>query len=138
MQTSGRRRLRAWLPAGAGLALAALLCTSCVAETGARGYVVYGYPAVQVEYVPAEIHLYPRAYYRGRYAYWVDDRWYYPSDRGWVVFREEPRELRRYRIDHRDRFYRAPVRRQPTYRPDRYRAPELGTPRERDRRRYPR
>lgn len=116
-------------------AAAAPLVVGCVART--RGEVVYGHPVVEAEYVPARIEYYPRVYYRGSYAYYVDGRWYYPSpraQRGWVVFRDEPRQLRRYRID--GRWDRGPRRRERI--PHRRRAPELGSPRERRRRRYPR
>src|SRR5829696_6819063 len=84
---------------------AVLVClggAACVGTTRAQGTLVYGYPAVYVESVPAYTVYQPRVYYRGRYAYLVDGRWYYPGDRGWVVFREEPRELQRYRVNSRD------------------------------------
>ena len=88
----------------AGCAL--LLClggTACAGTTTAQETFVYDYPAVRVETVPAYTVYQPRVYYRGRYAYLVDGRWYYPGDQGWVVFREEPRELQRYRINSGDR-----------------------------------
>ena len=88
----------------AGSAL--LVClggTACAGTTRAQSTLVYDYPAVYVEDVPADTVYQPRVYYRGRYAYLVDGRWYYPADRGWVVFREEPRELQRYRINSGDR-----------------------------------
>jgi hypothetical protein len=87
---------------GAGLALTASL-PGCMAH--ARGEVVYGEPVTVVERAPARIETYPRYVYRGRPAYLVDDRWYYHDDRDrWVVFRDEPRELRDYRV------HRAPAR----------------------------
>jgi len=71
------------------------------------GELVYGYPVYPVAAAPVEVATYPRVYYGGSYAYLVEDRWYYQSPRGWVVFREEPRELYRYRTalppDHRAR-----------------------------------
>jgi hypothetical protein len=82
--------------------LASALGTGCAGTTRAQGTVVFGYRAVYVETVPAYAVYQPRVYYRGRYAYLVDGRWYYPGDRGWVVFREEPRELRRYRANSGD------------------------------------
>jgi hypothetical protein len=75
----------------------------CAGKTRAQGTIVYDYPAVYVESVPANTVYHPRVQYRGRYAYLVDGRWYYPADRGWVVFREEPRELMRYRVNSGDR-----------------------------------
>jgi hypothetical protein len=128
MARSTRRKLRSRIGTLAGLIL--LLATSwvavgCVAEAG----VVYGYPVVEASYVPARIEYYPRVYYRGGYAYYVDGYWYYPSaaaSRGWVVFRDEPHELRRYRVEERWE--------QPRY----YRAPQYGVPHERyPRHRYP-
>lgn len=82
------------LVVAAALALGA---AGCVATAGVGGEIVYGYPVARVDVVPVEIAAYPRVYYRGSYAYLVDGRWYYPRGRSWVVFREEPRELARYR-----------------------------------------
>lgn len=102
--------------------------TGCVAR--ARGEVVYDYPVAEVDVVPVEIETYPRVYYGGVYVYLVGDRWYYRGSRGWVVFREEPRELYRYRTslppERRVRRSAPPPRSYP-------RAPE-----ERGRRYYPR
>jgi hypothetical protein len=84
--------------AGSAL-LACLGGTACAETTPAQRTLVYDYPAAYVETVPAYTVYQPRVYYRGRYAYLVDGRWYYPADRGWVVFKEEPRELMRYRIN---------------------------------------
>jgi hypothetical protein len=104
--------------------------TGCAGTTRAQGTLVYGYPAVYVETVPAHTVYQPRVYYRGRYAYLVGGRWYYPGERGWVVFREEPRELRRYRVNSADR---TPYGTTPHYQyrtaPEyRYRRPEYGSP----------
>jgi hypothetical protein len=86
-----------WLWAvGAGLALTASL-PGCLAH--ARGEVVYGEPVTVVERAPERVYTYPRYEYHGRPAYLVDGRWYYHDDRDrWVVFRDEPRELRDYRV----------------------------------------
>lgn len=88
-----RARLAGPLVAGA----IGLLAGGCTGTIGAEGAVVYGYPVVRAEVVPVAITAYPRVYYRGSWAYLVDGRWYYQTPRGYVVFREEPRELRRYR-----------------------------------------
>ena len=113
-------RLRWVIPARWGMFGAAvlLLTAGCTGTTSAT--LVYDYPATYVETVPVDIGYYPRAYYHGHYAYWVDDRWYYPSGRRWVVFREEPRELQRYRVYNPHRFEAAPRRYRPT--------PEFGIP----------
>lgn len=105
------------------LAAGASLLMGCLGTVGAEGFVVSGYPAVRAEIVPVEIAAHPRVYFRGTYAYLVDGQWYYPTNRGWVVFEEEPPELRRYR-----QTYRA----SPRYVPER----ELSYPRERGRRYY--
>jgi hypothetical protein len=74
-------------------------CTATVtARTPARATVIYDYPVTYVETAPVRIYERPRVYYHGRPAYLVGQRWYYPSDGGWVYFREEPRELRRARV----------------------------------------
>lgn len=103
---------------------AAALATGCVGTVGTEGFIVRGTPAVRAELVPLEITAYPRVFYRGTYAYLVDGVWYYPTDRGWMVFSEEPIELRRYRES---------VRPSPRYVPPER---ELGFPRERGRRTY--
>src|SRR5262249_1424913 len=46
---------------------------------------------------PADIQRYPRMRYHDGYAYLVDGRWYFLAPEGWVTFRQEPRELARYR-----------------------------------------
>src|SRR5687767_7794864 len=79
-----------WGRFGAAAMLAMLSTAGCAGTTSAT--LVYDYPASYVDSVPVDIAYYPRAYYHGHYAYWVHDRWYYPSGRRWVVFREEPHE----------------------------------------------
>lgn len=109
------------------LLLAAIGATGCTASvtaepvTPVRARVLFSYPVVHVESAPARIHQHPHVVYRGRNAYLVNQRWYYPSERGWVYFAEEPRELRRYREAHADA---RPARR------------HLESPREQRRRRY--
>jgi hypothetical protein len=83
--------------------------------------VLFSYPVVHVESAPPRVYERPHTVYRGRNAYLVDNRWYYPSERGWVYFREEPRELRRYRETQADA---RPARRR------------VESPREERRRRY--
>jgi hypothetical protein len=84
--------------------------------------VVGGYDTAYAEYVPPDIYAYPHVWYEGGYAYLVGDRWYYPSRAGWVVLRQEPSPLYRYRAEVR---YRAapgygrthPQAAPPAYRP---------------------
>jgi hypothetical protein len=52
---------------------------------------------VYVDEAPSGIYDRPSVYYHGRPAYLVGARWYYPSETGWVYFRDEPVELRRAR-----------------------------------------
>jgi hypothetical protein len=54
--------------------------------------------------VPPDIWAYPRVYYEGSWAYLVNGSWYVPTQRGWMTYREEPRELSRQRT----RIYAAP------------------------------
>ncbi len=106
------------------LATLALFATGCAGSTTvaatttypAGTAVVYDYPVTYVETVP-DFRYYPRTYYHGSYAYLVNGRWYYQTRGRWVVFREEPRELYRYRVYDYDRLER----------PRRVRGAEYGT-----------
>ncbi|WP_437277694.1 hypothetical protein WME90_41710 [Sorangium sp. So ce375] len=110
--------------AAAALAAGASLLMGCMGTVGTEGgFVVSGVPAVRAEVVPVEIAAYPRVYFRGTFAYLVDGRWFYPTNRGWVIFEQEPRELRNYRQTYET---------SPRYVPER----ELSFPRERGRRYY--
>jgi hypothetical protein len=82
----------------ASLALGMTACTATVSTEPARPTVIYDYPVVAVDSPPPGIYERPSVVYRGRPAYLVGARWYYPADGGWVYFREEPRELRERRI----------------------------------------
>jgi len=80
------------------LAAAALvgLGAGCTVQT--RPAVVDGYAVVGAQTVPPDIYAYPHTWYHDRYAYFVDGRWYYPNEGGWVVFNEEPTPLYRWRM----------------------------------------
>lgn len=101
-----KTRIRSAL--GPLLLLVGIGATGCTATVTAepvapvRTRVLFSHPVVHVERVPPRIYDRPHVVYRGRNTYLVGDRWYYPSDRGWVYFVEEPRELRRYREAHAD------------------------------------
>jgi hypothetical protein len=86
---------RSFWALGVGLALAAAL-PGCVAH--AEGALVADYPAEYVETVPPRIEYYPSVVYRGSPAYLVEGRWYYRTHDRWAVFRDEPVELRDYRV----------------------------------------
>jgi hypothetical protein len=106
--TSMDKLYRAFPRLGRSLRAAALGACVAVALPGcmahARGEIVYDHEAEYVEAPPPRIEHYPSTYYRGEPAYLVEGRWYYRSGPRWVVFRDEPRELREYRV------HRAPVR----------------------------
>jgi hypothetical protein len=76
-------------------------CSATITASPPRTRVLYDYPVVYVDNVPARVYDSPRVNYRGRPAYLVGSRWYYPTDRGWVYFAEEPRELRQQRTQRR-------------------------------------
>jgi hypothetical protein len=99
-------------------------CAATVTATPVRAHLLFSYPVVRVDSAPARVYERPHVAYRGRDAYLVDGRWYYPADGGWVYFREEPTELRRYREAHADA------------REPRVQRRELEAPREQRRRRY--
>jgi hypothetical protein len=122
----GRARWTRCLGVGA-MTLATFALGGCAAtvSTAVPVWEVDGYAVAQAGTVPIQIETYPRVYYRDRWAYLVDGYWYYPSARGWVIFREEPRELARWRT----RIYSEPQR---------YRQYEYGYPQERRRYREPR
>jgi hypothetical protein len=91
--SAGVKRLLCKL--GVGLALTAVL-PGCFAHT--RGEIVYDHDVAYVEDVPPRIERYPSTHYHGRPAYLVDGRWYYRHQDRWVYFRDEPVELREYRV----------------------------------------
>ena len=58
---------------------------------------MHGYAVEAATIDPLVIERAPRALYGGEWARLVDGHWFYPTTHGWVVFREEPAELRRER-----------------------------------------
>ncbi|MEO6576963.1 MAG: hypothetical protein ABIP89_24150 [Polyangiaceae bacterium] len=68
----------------------ALSLTACAPRVGAYG-------AVYATTVPYDIYSYPHVPYEGSNAYLVGNQWYYPQRHGWVVLRDEPPALYRYR-----------------------------------------
>ncbi|MDC0748989.1 hypothetical protein [Polyangium mundeleinium] len=76
-----------------------MLAAGCVATLSAGTPNVGGYDVAYAEAVPVDVNMYPAVEYRGRLAYLVEGRWYWPTDNGWVVFVEEPPELTRYRTN---------------------------------------
>ena len=80
-----------------------LLALSVVGGTGCTATLrttpnIGGYAVTPVDGMPYALEEYPRFYYGDRYAYLIDQSWYYPTNRGWVVFVEEPRPLLQYRM----------------------------------------
>jgi hypothetical protein len=95
LETSLQSRARAWLVCAAALGtLPGCTATMTARTTPVRARVVHEHPVVYVRSAPVRVYESPRVYYRGRPAYLVEDRWYYPHDGGWVYFSEEPTELR--------------------------------------------
>lgn len=92
---TNRGRRGAWLLAPVfAFSTLAVGCTATL-QTGTPN--VGGYDVVYADAVPVSIDAYPAVEYRGRLAYLVDGRWYWPTDSGWVMFVEEPPELSTYR-----------------------------------------
>lgn len=75
---------------------AAIAVSGCAAEVYPSPP-VGGYTTVYATNVPPDMSLYPRVAYAGGYAYLVGNRWYYPYGNRWLVLRQEPPELFRYR-----------------------------------------
>src|SRR5262245_29001145 len=120
------------------LALVCAAATGCVATVGVESAAVYGYPVVYAEAPPtAAFAVYPGFYFPGTYAYLIDGAWHYPTPRGWVVFREEPPELYRYRTRYVRPEYWGPAPGRPYRGYPAYPA-YPASPRERPRRYYPR
>jgi hypothetical protein len=83
------------------LVLSAFIGLGCASGTGRPAAStpdkVQGY-AVEPAFVDAlALERAPRVLYGGDWARLVEGRWYYPTKSGWVVFLEEPVELRRQR-----------------------------------------
>jgi hypothetical protein len=81
--------------ATAGFLTVAAAVSGCTAQVYPP--TVGGYTTVYATSVPPDMTIYPRVSYAGSYAYLVGNRWYYPSRGNWVVLRQEPPELYRYR-----------------------------------------
>ena len=109
-------------------------CTATVTATPARSAVLYDHSGVYVDDAPPGVYVSPCVRFRGRPAYLVGTRWYYPSERGWVYFSDEPVELHRARTTHRYVRVQAPPARRTTIEQRRRRVVEQ--PVERRRRRY--
>ncbi len=90
LDASSRRRFiaRAFTISGA------LLASACAARY--EGYASTGYTTVQVG-PPPVYYAYPSVWYRGSYVYLIDGAWYVQRGSRWYRYREEPRELGRYR-----------------------------------------
>jgi hypothetical protein len=114
--SNGPLGLVGWLGAFAVMCAAGTGCTARVAAQPAYFESEIG-AAVVAPSVPVDIQTYPRVQYGGTYVYLVEGRWYYPTRRGYMVYRREPPALRveRERIYADPRYrYRAPPA--PTYR----------------------
>jgi hypothetical protein len=85
------------VPRVALLFLIGVLPASFACTVEAYPPAVGGYETVYADTVPPDIYGYPHVWYDGGYAYLADGRWYYPTRGRWVVLRQEPPELYRYR-----------------------------------------
>ena len=74
---------------------AAIGVSGCTAEVYPPK--VGGYTTVYATNVPPDMTLYPRVAYAGSDVYLVGNSWYYPYGHRWLVLRQEPPELYRYR-----------------------------------------
>jgi hypothetical protein len=79
-------------PARCAIAFFGAVVAACAAA--APPHSIDGHAVVAVDAAPVEIERYPRARWHGRWAYLVDGAWWYPTDTGWVIFRDVPAELR--------------------------------------------
>lgn len=52
---------------------------------------------IEIDTAPRHYDEGPHTVYRGEPVYWVDGRWYARHGQRWVYYRDEPRELVRYR-----------------------------------------
>ncbi len=84
----GGRLLRAVAPGLVAAALAVAGASGCD-DAAPRGPVTTEGTAP-----PSDVLFYPHVIYGGDAAYLVEGRWYRPSAAGWVVFTEEPLELK--------------------------------------------
>lgn len=135
MGSSGVRRRAARLLYPA-LLLLGVGCTASITASTERPPLLYSYPVAYVDAPPPRLQHRPRVYYRGRPAYLVGSRWYYPANGAWVYFKREPDELRDARLQRRLRDPAA--RERPRIDERRYRRTErsLEPPRETRRRRH--
>lgn len=76
-------------------------CTASISASTGRPRALYSYPVVYVDAPPPRLQHRPRVFYRGRPAYLVGSRWYYPTNGEWVYFKREPDELRDARLQRR-------------------------------------
>ena len=94
-------QLRRLIVGSAMLGAAGLLIgagNGCTVRTGEGA--VDGYAYARADSAPAYAERYPHTRYHDRDAYYVEGRWYWAGDDGWYVFRDEPRELRRWRTEY--------------------------------------
>lgn len=76
------------------VAVLAILTVGCTVRTYPPAADAYVYAGTSP---PPNLDTAPRGYYNGYTTYWYDNHWWYHSPRGWHYYRDEPRELQRYR-----------------------------------------
>jgi hypothetical protein len=78
--------------------LLALSATGCEATfTPGPVSATFGAASVWTVEPPDNIAVYPHVWYEGRWIYLVDGAWYAPTPQGWIILRDEPPDLGRYR-----------------------------------------
>ncbi len=84
----------AWL----GLVLGTAALAGCAVRGRATGYVEPPVSTVEVTSAPlVEYRTYPSTVFEGRVVYLINGTWGYPSGERWVMYRQEPAPLARYR-----------------------------------------
>jgi len=74
-----------------------VILAALAAVSFASGCTVTTYPSTYPSTPPPNIQAAPRGYYNGNTTYWYDNHWWYRTPNGWAYYRDEPRELQRYR-----------------------------------------
>ena len=84
------------------IACCLVLCAACLGTPHAVSVASAQDAFIIVETAPPRYREGPRTVYRGRSVYYTDGRWYRRDGDRWGYYREEPRELVRYRREYRE------------------------------------
>lgn len=72
----------------AAVVLLGIGCTASISASTAPPRVLYSYPVANVDSPPPRLQERARVHYRGRPAYLVGSRWYYPANGDWSTSNE--------------------------------------------------